>query len=1334
MGSFEVEHTHGSCFSNEKFHVRAEPGTCNLYSIPCSSCMHLNQMTSQIGTMASEFLKEACQGKTPSHCYFHDTGLLSPSKSSVCNDRQHASSETSNLLSVCSSHDPFSENAESKATVRHLDMPEDMKMLSNVTTGNPVAKNHGVLESHDSHSFHGHECHGDSISCISASDGGNVMISDHNGETQRKNLPCGSASVNSLSVELSGKAVSGCPASKLGSGHCKVEALQPAAIFPNKSDPSEVTSLRDLYAVASSLMEPSESSMEPVGSSLAKLEANSVDGHKHNACENEPEPVEPTHEAVKCSDEDGSLEKLSSLIEVCRVQDPPLQSHLVGHPVSLDIVEDEVKVCDICGDVGREAYLAVCSKCNDGAEHIYCMRVKMEKVPDGDWICEECTLEYKTEKQKPDKIEKVIGASIGSSIIETCNSDSKISTRVDVKDSNVEKSIENKVNFISQLSAKRPADNLEATSVTKKRAFETTDRTPRRLSPRGKGFLSRDFSSKKLGYNSPSVQPRLQTSPGAPSKSNTVKVLDSKMKVQLPKEDIRKIKIISDSATTDRKKEGVVRMMSKSLSFNGARSTTGRKEDGLVRMMSKSLSFNSARSRCPNATDAKVKMLSPKSYNFEDLKRLRLGKGKNSVRMKNSCKLDHPPASSAMVGSVSSALKADKKIASHHETKSLVSSGSNLRGREAVPSHGTSNSLKLSAHLPHRGSKLSHDMAGSGVKSKSSFSLKAVGAPPSTSCLDSSHKPKPRKVLSKNELPKKRNRPTQTDGLSMPILNLKGRIASKDRFSSNTICCPSGATNEEQGRDVNVVRRNAEASTESVFATKATKSNADIPFAAKSDAEAFTESAFTTKATKSNADIPLAAKFDAEIPSSEEHYGRSFPRLASMMAVPEIDYIWQGGFEMKTHGKLPGFCDRIQAHLSTCASPKVLEVVEKFPCRVLLEEVSRISTWPIQFSENCATEDNIALYFFAEDFESYGRNYKSLLECMIKNDLALKGNVDGIELLIFSSNLLPEKSQRWNNLYFLWGVFKARRTNYPEQNSSPKMIFASGFDGTLMDKNTDDDAQGASSYAASQELPSFSSGRIDAISEPKVFSPNKKLSDLHKNFGQQPIRVDAISLSSLAVRTEPFPSFMNMQCTSTPLEPSKDPVTRKGGYTPCLHTGSNNDKDCGVVDVGRECKKMKSFHGTREHDDIEGIICSSGGLSSGMVSIDPSSPVKDQRYHAACGVEIIQNSRTTSSCSSLTSVDRSLLDDGWGEKYAHSQLKAHLADDEGQMGSPALNLELSLGSEETSMKRGVLPSFSQMMDKKSNREKWPALSYTNNDADRGDKLSDSLSLSLALPR
>ncbi|KAJ6840797.1 uncharacterized protein M6B38_118710 [Iris pallida] len=45
---------------------------------------------------------------------------------------------------------------------------------------------------------------------------------------------------------------------------------------------------------------------------------------------------------------------------------------------------------------------------------------------------------------------------------------------------------------------------------------------------------------------------------------------------------------------------------------------------------------------------------------------------------------------------------------------------------------------------------------------------------------------------------------------------------------------------------------------------------------------------------------------------------------------------------------------------------------------------------------------------------------------MLKNDLALRGNIDGVELLIYPSNKLPMNSQRWNRLFYLWCVFKGR--------------------------------------------------------------------------------------------------------------------------------------------------------------------------------------------------------------------------------------------------------------------------------------------------------------------
>lgn len=59
----------------------------------------------------------------------------------------------------------------------------------------------------------------------------------------------------------------------------------------------------------------------------------------------------------------------------------------------------------------------------------------------------------------------------------------------------------------------------------------------------------------------------------------------------------------------------------------------------------------------------------------------------------------------------------------------------------------------------------------------------------------------------------------------------------------------------------------------------------------------------------------------------------------------------------------------MQAYLSTLASPKVVEVVNQFPVKVILNEVPRLSTWPTQFQDIGAKEDHVALFFFAKDIE-----------------------------------------------------------------------------------------------------------------------------------------------------------------------------------------------------------------------------------------------------------------------------------------------------------------------------------------------------------------------------
>lgn len=61
---------------------------------------------------------------------------------------------------------------------------------------------------------------------------------------------------------------------------------------------------------------------------------------------------------------------LSAIYILCDVLSLIISFLLCLLPNSLSCFE-QVKVCDICGDAGREDLLAICSRCSDGAEHTY---------------------------------------------------------------------------------------------------------------------------------------------------------------------------------------------------------------------------------------------------------------------------------------------------------------------------------------------------------------------------------------------------------------------------------------------------------------------------------------------------------------------------------------------------------------------------------------------------------------------------------------------------------------------------------------------------------------------------------------------------------------------------------------------------------------------------------------------------------------------------------------------------------------------------------------------------------------------------------------------------
>lgn len=1398
MGSCGTEKGFSGHFSSGKLNTRAESGICNVCATLCSSCMHFDRVASLVGKM-TEFSDEGCQEKIASRCFFNDAELLSPCKSNASDDQQHTSSETSNLLSGCSSHESFSENAESKVILRASHTSEDIEM------GQPLAEDSGLP---NPSTFHGNiifsnqhknqndlECPGDDISCISRADG---PVGDHNGEGDRKNVSYSSASVNSSPIAVATVNVE--PTS-----HCLVsshrgeelelkseftkESMRKTAGLSNKLDPSEISYLRGVYAGPSPTSrkgEPSECSGKQVESSSARV------------------AVATSSFGGQMPDKKEHSEKSCALLETSSAQKGPLQSQLVDDNVKSDVLEYEVKVCDICGDAGLEELLATCTKCSDGAEHIYCMRIKLEKVPGRGWMCEECMAKEETQKE----MKCTIGFLKGSSLNQTRKNSGNSSTskfenflEFESMDSTVSRSRTKSLDSAPQFSAKRPADSLETVPVTKKRTLETLTRPTKVPSPHKKDILSRDSSFRNLckgkvkqahetsfgdnssnntlqsaclptvsDYKSQKIPQQLQMSRGSLLKSNSFHILDANLKVKLPEKAVlQKQKFTRETDTSDMKK-------------------------GIGRMMSKSLSFNGVGSKHLNVAQSKVKMFSSNFSHVEDLKRLRHAK-QNSLQRDHKSKSYNPHMISPVAGSGDSAPTTDKKTASRGETVLAHSSGTTCNELRSMQFHRNSNnSSEPTSRLAPKDLKCSHGQGVSGAK-RSALCLSDVDKDPSPRMSDSSHEPKlnrgipevvltssssltinrhncnpgailqdqssqtgkssnqeeqsrvicsfsqPRlkisvgsrsahchrckgighsrescptmssqvpildagnskevnksskmgdvakaDIVGKDELHKRSRCPNQSDELSMSSSNVNSKVSSSDYLSRHSSWLvnlfSADETNGQQIRVAKDVRWHVEHNTQAANMIKVENSNSVVP-------------------------------------SDERLYVRDVPRLASTVsfpsrisAVPELDYIWQGGFEVHRIGRLSSHYTGIQAHLSTCASPKVLEVVHMLPPKIILEEVPRLSTWPAQFMENYATEDNIALYFFAADLESYGRNYKSLLEWMIKNDLALKGNLKGIELLIFSSKLLPEKSQRWNALSFLWGVFRVRRVNNSEhvptshiQVSVPCLnILPSDQDLSITTSGQLFESRSATNVAP-QELRCINSGRT--------------------SFDQKPSRVNTISCSSAPIGEQ----FSNdMLQTNISLNEHRGCEGRvEVDPKLCLQARGEHRSEGMKVEEKTECERAQSdFCGMYEYNTARDAKYLGNGYPSGVSDPHCSFPVEDQRCQGAHKIEISEKLKMTggSAFSASGSVDL-----GLGVKFSQQQVPSIDGEDQAKSGYP--NLELSLGAEKKPTKQEMAPSFLGIVNKKSNQDKRqnPESNRKNSD----EELSLSLSLGLSFP-
>ncbi|XP_013628541.1 PREDICTED: uncharacterized protein LOC106334743 isoform X1 [Brassica oleracea var. oleracea] len=693
-----------------------------------------------------------------------------------------------------------------------------------------------------------------------------------------------------------------------------------------------------------------------------------------------------------------------------------------------EMVLHDVKVCDICGDAGREDLLAICTGCSDGAEHIYCMRERLNAVPEGDWLCEEC--QTVAEKQKQEAKRKR----------------------------------ETEVILSPHSSGKRHADKIEAAPDAKRQAVEDSTGSPKKPvlprigalsretsfkgldSPRGKLSHQSSFTDKMEGARSTGSQ--LHPPKGGFLKSSSFNSSSTKPKVQL----------MDDDVILPRKKI---------------------RKDSSLGNLSKSMSSKTTDTGSSNGNDSQAKMLASKVYHSQEGKSPKQLKDRSTEANAPTASTDQKLTPRSSLGSSyanstrdSKALQSDGKRGSltkqvsnlnRNRLESPVTSGSDIptnekcNAREQSSSQADCENELLSTScagevVPSNGNVASQDRLprsrefrevgkksreASGKRQRSSLLSDAKGLPSSQKERQTAESNETSGV-SDSDLPTPKNAREDINKGNRLRAAVDAALRKKPSFGKNRVleqCDTSSASNVHPSSDKALqnqlppkMHTTSWPAPDPYKQTIVTNEKQLVP----SGVDAMMPPRSVELDMKPEVNIPSLKSVMRDWPLVPP------PALLRSSAIPDHESIWQGNLEVRKARNQSAMHSGMQAHLSTLASPKVAEVVNKFPEKFSLNEVPRLSTWPAQFQDSGTKEDHIALFFFAKDVESYERNYKPLVDNMMKKDLALKGNLDNVELLIFASNQLPPNCQRWNMLYFLWGVFRGRKeicTN-PQKNAS----------------------------------------------------------------------------------------------------------------------------------------------------------------------------------------------------------------------------------------------------------------------------------------------------------
>ncbi|KAK6129394.1 hypothetical protein DH2020_036870 [Rehmannia glutinosa] len=1090
------ENSKGLSSSSDSQNVdcRGKSGTCNVCSAPCSSCFHVNKVLLKSN---DESAGETCAENI-------EIGQLSV---------------LSTVAGMNSTSDSLSENAVGKTSSR---------------TSNASASDDSVVHS-KSEGRRVPEGHDDCLSCVSGTDEHANKKSDTEDSMIKYNKPS----------KIKGESSDEVPPSSSQTG-----------LNSQNSGFSKSTD------VATDLLKFQNTSSQPSNGKYVS--------HDQNPRDVKDEKPSPTKDELL----ESSIEHRDSLSPkgvasdvVC--DDPPATAlnsiqnnddmEVVFQPIDetddSDMVEQDVKVCDICGDAGREDLLAFCCRCSDGAEHTYCMREMLAKVPEGEWLCEECQAVEHVGNGRQEKIGRVDENeknNSGHASSEYANSSdvegqrTKGSMRIPCKrhrdDDDVEvSSIVKKPALESILGSPRPSNSGKAAALTRENSLKSLDKG--RLQSAHHSSLDTVPVNDTTESASSASDLRLHSFGGTFSKSNSFSSLNSKPKVKLVDQVVIQRQKSAKEHSSFRLKEGVTCTTGESSSLATIANHHEMKPvqaDGKSAALSRSSSLAARRTADLSSSAGVFKR--PSMHGGPSVS------GANNIEQKYS----------------QTSLKEDNSC-------SVVAERPPFNANEGIPDG-----------LPRSG-----DLTNSGERMKECSGSRS-GPPSVKSSRDESDNLKA--------------------AIEAAVLRKPGVYRKHRAFE-----LPERPT----------VSRNLTADSIKQETSNFVKQSSLVPVEGlSSGGRDGVHISYSSRDVFSN--VPAAMPF-----------------FLKSVAVPEHEYIWQGSFEVCRSGKIPDSLDGIQAHLSTCASPKVIEAVN-----------------------------------------NYDKIYKVLLDNMMKNDLALKGNVNGVELLIFPSNQLPDNSQ------------------LDEPNGFTVHILRCSLRPITVDLHGSEDAAPVLELPASEELRRLLSSRV----------ANRDCGT--KSLDQLDHRLN--SSSSPAVQGDSANRCQEMRGTSQEGDVSSS----------CSPPLAMESSSCS----GREQMLMQSDRQQLSHHASKSVA---GALKEGMMKdlcwIRPMN-------HVPCGAYGLQNQHLVLECDE--SAERHFFPteskpvEGINFAVGSTPWKMHLLEQD-RVHDRAPDLELALGAERKSLTLAIQPLVGSKVEQKVKEEH--VLEEAGTRAEDDDDVAASLSLSLSFP-